>query len=79
MHALEDWSDAKNALDPYQQSFRALDKEVKGTIEAKGLEPGVYRCGRFVVTIAENDEKHVEFERKSGRAVRIRPQRDEDD
>lgn len=70
---LDDRESAKEEAAPYIESYRGLDKQVKGLIGQLELEDGTYRCGDFVVKLSQSEERHVEFERTTSRRISIKP------
>ena len=71
--ALQDWQACKERLKGPRKAFNAINGTVKSLIEQKELPDGSYRCGEFVITIREAEEKHIEFERSSSKRVSIKP------
>lgn len=70
---LDDREGAKEELQPYRDAYVGLDKQVKAAIEQKELEDGVYRCGFFVITIKEREEREANFTINARRSVLIKP------
>lgn len=70
---LDDREAAKEAMQPYRDTYNGLDKQVKGLIGQLELEDGVYRCGYFVVTIKEREEREANFTVAARRSVMIKP------
>ena len=72
LKSLDDWQEAKDELKPYKNAFSAINKTAKALIEQKELPDGVYRAGRFIITLKEAEESHIEFDRASRRSPRIK-------
>ena len=70
--SLEDWQEAKDELKPYRLAFREINRTTKALIDQKELADGTYRCGRFIITLKEAEETHIEFDRASKRTPRIK-------
>lgn len=70
---LRDREVAKKDLQPYRLAYKGLNDQVRASIEQKELANGTYRCGEFIVTVSETEEKEVAFERQAGRRISIRP------
>lgn len=70
---LEDRQRAADRRKTINADYRKADRGAKGIIEAIELEPGEFRCGRFVITIEEKPARSVEFEVDAKRSVRIKP------
>lgn len=51
-------------------AYRAKDKQTKDAITKLGEEMP-YRCGRFIITEAKHDARHVEFDAEAGQSIKI--------
>lgn len=69
---LSDREEAKVDLQPFRLKYKGLNDQVRGIIEGLSLEDGTYRCGRFVVTISESEEKEISFERAASHRISIK-------
>ena len=70
---LEDRQASADRRKTINADYRKADRGARGIIEAIGLEPGEFRCGRFVITVEEKPARQVEFEVVAKRSVRITP------
>jgi hypothetical protein len=66
---LEKRHEAREKLKPVRKAYNTVHASAKEHVENLGLPDGTYRCGRFVVSIKEAEEKHIEFERASNKRV----------
>lgn len=61
---LEEWQEAKESMSEARQLFSPLDEKAKARVLGLDLATGEkVRCGRFVLSKTEQDEKSVEFTR----------------
>ena len=61
----------KKALEVPQEAFRSVDVEARGRIAAMALDPGRYRCGKYVISVTERPARSVAFDTAASRQVRI--------
>ena len=69
---LGEWEPAHETAKTAAGKVRGFKKKIGELLAAKELPVGEYRCGKYILTLKDREERDVAFEIKSGRELRIK-------